>query len=153
MHLKVMQQMSRLPRSIGEFSSLTTFESDYIKNSRGLLSIPSGSASPPGYIESTQSSGNTSSSDATVFSNLSKNVPTPFNGNFTSSNTDDGQINPLAGMGLTDEQYSMILQNIVNGDALMDDGNTVSSLIEKRPLEEPGADERNGKRSRFELIE
>jgi osomolarity two-component system, response regulator SKN7 len=28
---------------------------------------------------------------------------------------DDGRINPLAGMGLMDEQYVVILQNLVGG--------------------------------------
>lgn len=86
-----------------------------------------------------------SSSDATLVENLSS----PFN----LVNTDDGRINFLAGMGLTDEQYSMILQNLVNEDGLPGAMDESISSIEKRPLEEPGDDGRNGKRSRFEVIE
>jgi osomolarity two-component system response regulator SKN7 len=86
-----------------------------------------------------------SSSDTTVVENL----PSTFN--FV--NTDDGRINFLAGMGLTDEQYSMILQNLVNEDGLSGAMDESIGPIEKRPLEEPGDDGRNGKRSRFEVIE
>ncbi|KIY43027.1 hypothetical protein FISHEDRAFT_17562, partial [Fistulina hepatica ATCC 64428] len=32
---------------------------------------------------------------------------------------DDGRVNPLAGMGLTDEQYNMILQNIVTHESFI----------------------------------
>jgi osomolarity two-component system response regulator SKN7 len=86
-----------------------------------------------------------SSSDATVVANL----PSPFN--FV--NTDDGRINFLAGMGLTDEQYGMILQTLVDEDGLSGAMDESIGPIEKRPLEEPSDDGRNGKRSRFEVIE
>lgn len=71
---------------------------------------------------------------------------------------DDGRINPLAGMGLSDEQYAMILQNLVNGESFpgvagmgmgMGEG---SSSGEKRSLED-SSDGRDGKRSRFEVVE
>ena len=68
---------------------------------------------------------------------------------------DDGKINPLAGMGLTDEQYTMILQNLVNGESF----SGVSSLegatggeSSKRSLDD-ASDGRESKRSRFEVIE
>ena len=61
----------------------------------------------------------------------------PFNFNFglpyfpasqQPSEEDEGRINPLAGMGLTDEQYNLILQNIVSGDGFLDGmDNLVSS--------------------------
>ncbi len=143
MHLKVIQQMSRLPRSITGPSSIMTLASGYTTNARDLL----GDASPSSFVRSTQSPGtvmSSSSSDATVVANL----PSPF----SFVNTDDGRISFLAGMGLTDEQYSTILQNIVNEDGLtgsMDE----SIAIEKRPLEEPSDDGRNGKRCRFEITE
>lgn len=83
----------------------------------------------------------------------------------------DGRINPLAGMGLTDEQYNMILQNIVSGEGLLAgvDGLAAGSMgrREKRGREEDGdilgmsglgmgmgmVDERDGKKSRFEVVE
>ncbi|KAJ7491143.1 HSF-type DNA-binding-domain-containing protein [Mycena latifolia] len=59
----------------------------------------------------------------------------------------DGRINVLAGMGLSDEQYNIMLAGIVNGDGF--------NFSEKRPLdlnaEDP--DGREGKRSRFEVVE
>lgn len=68
---------------------------------------------------------------------------------------DGGKINPLAGMGLTDEQYTMILQNLVNGESF----SGVSSLegatggeSSKRSLDD-ASDGRESKRSRFEVIE
>jgi len=143
MHLKVIQQMSRLPRTIAAGpSSIMTLGSGYTTNARDLL----GGASSSSFVRSAQpSSGASTSSDATVVANL----PLPFD--FV--NTDDGRINFLAGMGLTDEQYSMILQNLVNEDGLPGAMDESIGAIEKRPLEEPGDDGRNGKRSRFEVIE
>lgn len=55
----------------------------------------------------------------------------------------EGRVNPLAGMGLTDEQYNLILQNIVNEGTFNG---------EKRALEDDD-DGRDGKRGRFEVIE
>jgi len=145
MHLKVIQQMSRLPRTIAGPSSIMTLGSGYTTNTRDLQ----GGASSSSFVRSAQPvSGavmSSSSSDATLVENLSS----PFN----LVNTDDGRINFLAGMGLTDEQYSMILQNLVNEDGLPGAMDESISSIEKRPLEEPGDDGRNGKRSRFEVIE
>jgi osomolarity two-component system response regulator SKN7 len=69
--------------------------------------------------------------------------------------TYDGEINPLAGMGLTDDQYTLILQNMVNGDgflSMMDEA-VITGSMEKRSLEDLGEDGRNKKRSRFETIE
>ncbi len=68
---------------------------------------------------------------------------------------DDGKINPLAGMGLTDEQYTLILQNLVNGESFsgvssLEGANTGESS--KRALDDAG-DGREVKRSRFEVIE
>ena len=81
---------------------------------------------------------------------------------------DDVRINnPLAGMGLSDEHYNTILQNLVNGEKFMgmgmDDvdgesgsggGSGLSGGI-KRTIDEVGfgSDKREGKRSRFEVIE
>jgi len=95
------------------------------------------------------------------------------------SDETDNRINPLAGMGLTDEQYTMILQNLVNGetfpgvqlppdvvgDMVGGGGGSVggvggvgvgggASLVNgvKRGLEED-EDGRGGKRGRFEIVE
>ncbi len=68
----------------------------------------------------------------------------PYTGNGNGGEVDnEGRVNPLAGMGLTDEQYNMILQNIVNGETFVG---------EKRALEDDD-DGRDGKRGRFEVIE
>ncbi|KAL5529526.1 hypothetical protein ACEPAG_5511 [Sanghuangporus baumii] len=62
-----------------------------------------------------------------------------------------GKINPLAGMGLSDEEYAQILQGIVNGETFQGcDPNF--TLLEKRTLDD-SSDGRDGKRSRFEVIE
>jgi osomolarity two-component system response regulator SKN7 len=50
------------------------------------------------------------------------------------SEEDDG-INPLAGMGLTDEQYNLILQNIVSGDGFFDG---MDNLMSSSPSATPG---------------
>ena len=76
---------------------------------------------------------------------------------------DDGRINPLAGMGLSDEQYNMILQNLVNGERFMGmgmmDGGGFGNIGAgmKRRIDDDvvgfASDERGGKRSRLEVIE
>lgn len=70
---------------------------------------------------------------------------------------DDGRINPLAGMGLSDEQYTMILQNMVNNESFMTVGGVALDVVAglegaKRGLDDP-SDDRDGKRGRFEVIE
>jgi osomolarity two-component system response regulator SKN7 len=90
---------------------------------------------------------------------------------------DDDRINPIAGLGLTDEQYNLIIQDIVNaetfhmgggadggggsssGSNVMMDGIGMMSAAamlgaigEKRGLDDP-SDGREVKRSRFEVIE
>ncbi|KAF8803163.1 hypothetical protein BYT27DRAFT_7196034 [Phlegmacium glaucopus] len=69
---------------------------------------------------------------------------------------DDGRINPLAGMGLSDEQYNMILQNLVNGERFMGMGmDAGGGSGMKRTIDDVGGggDERGGKRSRFEVVD
>lgn len=112
--------------------------------------------------------------------------PIANNGGMPSSSNngddDDGKINIFAGMGLSDDQYNMILQSYVGGDVgLMGQmgmppqmGNLMSSMAmmgmmtggmspgggagggaggsEKRGLDE-AEDEREGKRGRFEVLE
>lgn len=74
---------------------------------------------------------------------------------------DMNRLNPLAGMGLSDDQYNAILNGIVNGESFsgsMDMGGygNDSSLTrvdsQKRRLDDQD-DGRDGKRSRFEVIE
>ena len=125
MHLKVIQTMSRVPRSVG---------------------IPPLSDSAFDQALQVSAASMTASSSAGAGFNFSLGDP------------DDGKINPLAGMGLSDEQYSMILQNLVNGESFMGIGmnalDTGSSMLDgsKRPLDDT-TDNRDGKRPRFEVIE
>jgi|SRR5712675_2947791 len=69
---------------------------------------------------------------------------------------DSGRIDPLVGMGLTQQQYQLILQGLVNGDsslsAAVNGAGPVSMGAEKRSLED-AEDERDGKRGRFEVLE
>ena len=126
MHLKAIQQMAKVPRSIGvpplSDSSFEQALALQAQASSNLITIGPGSVGP----------GTPGGSD------------------------DEGKINPLAGMGLTDQQYTMILQNLVNGEsftgieALNRDPNPGSS---KRPLEDESDQGRPGKRGRFEVVE
>ena len=71
---------------------------------------------------------------------------------------DAGRIDPLAGMGLTQQQYQLILHGLVNGDSSLSSavngtaGAGVSMGGEKRSLAD-AEDERDGKRGRFEVLE
>jgi osomolarity two-component system response regulator SKN7 len=69
---------------------------------------------------------------------------------------DSGRIDPLAGMGLTQQQYQLILQGLVHGDSslgtAMNGAGPGASLSEKRSLED-AEDERDGKRGRFVVLE
>ena len=112
MHLKVIQTMSKVPRSVGMSLGDPSFDQS--------LSVAGTSTLMP-----------------------------------LSLGEDDGKINPLAGMGLSDEQYSLILQGIVSGENFMGvvgggmDGGLMSG---KRGLDD-SSDGRDGKRTRFEVIE
>jgi len=70
---------------------------------------------------------------------------------------DSGRLDPLAGMGLTQQQYQLILQGLVHGDSSMGTavngaGAGLAIASEKRPLED-AEDERDGKRGRFVVLE
>lgn len=119
MHLKVIQTMSKVPRSVG-LPPLSDPSFDQ------ALSVPG----PSGGL-----------------------MPLSLGGD------DDGRINPLAGMGLSDEQYTLILQGIVNGENFMGVGVGVGIGMDgvgmesgKRGLDDAN-DGRDGKRGRFEVIE
>ena len=68
---------------------------------------------------------------------------------------DSGRIDPLAGMGLTQQQYQLILQGLVHGDSSLGtamNGAGPGITSEKRSLED-AEDERDGKRGRFVVLE
>ncbi|KAH9955243.1 hypothetical protein BC827DRAFT_884141 [Russula dissimulans] len=69
---------------------------------------------------------------------------------------DIGRIDPLAGLGLTQQQYQLIVQGLVHGDsslsAAVNGAGPISMGAEKRSLED-AEDERDGKRGRFEVLE
>ncbi|KAK7062748.1 kinase-regulated stress-responsive transcription factor skn7 [Paramarasmius palmivorus] len=147
MHLKVIQQMSRsVPRSVGipplsdtGFEQAMTSQAALVQSSSNQLM---GQNMPP-----------------------SNNSMMPFDGNLGMAGGNDdnmGRINPLAGMGLTDEQYSMILAGLVSGETFagsmsgMDGMNYDGSSTnhgQKRSTEDDNLDGRAVKRSRFEVIE
>lgn len=120
MHLKVIQTMQRIPRSVG---------------------IPPLSDGNFDQALALQASAMSAGGSSTGFS-----LP-----------EDDGRINPLAGMGLSDEQYTMILQNMVNSDSFLGVGGIALDVVAglegaKRGLDDT-SDGRDGKRGRFEVIE
>ncbi|KAF8121711.1 HSF-type DNA-binding-domain-containing protein [Boletus edulis] len=125
MHLKVIQQMSKLPKAVG---------------------VPP--LSDAGFNEAL-AVGTTDSSSSTM-----------------QSYDDDGHINPLAAMGLSDERYQAILKDLVSNENLMGVGvpeefaafdsiglDVGVGVGEKRGLEEAAAEMREGKRGRFELLD
>lgn len=137
MHLKVIQTMQKIPRSIGipPLSDSAFDQALALQANAALASSASSSA------------GAGPSSGAGFNLNLSLG-------------DDDGKINPLAGMGLTDEQYTMILHNMVAGEGFgglgglggMAMGMGLGMGLEKRGLDD-AEDGRDGKRGRFEVIE
>ena len=120
MHLKVIQQMAQIPRSVGipPLSDSAFEQALAVGASNNLLMAAGG------------------------------------------SDEIDNRINPLAGMGLTDEQYTLILQNMVNGESFsgvplpadITEGGGPSVNGVKRGLEDD-EDGRDGKRGRFEVVE
>ncbi|KAG5350616.1 hypothetical protein C0989_010169 [Termitomyces sp. Mn162] len=184
MHLKVIQQHMRstsVSRSIGVPPlSDSGFEAAFTP---GVIAAASSSASTSSSTPSNTNHASSSNTPSTATNNSNNSnstltgaidlsfamTPPPFGFDAEA----DGRINPLAGMGLTDEQYNMILQNIVAGEGLLA-GVDVSASAgvgrrEKRSREDDGdvlgirgggmgmgmgvGDEREGKRSRFEVVE
>ena len=174
MHLKVIQTMTKIPRSVG-IPPLSDQSFDRaLVDQVTMTNVASSSAS----ID--QSNGQASSSSSSSSTTITS-APTPQVGfSFPLQlGDDDGKINPLAGMGLTDEQYSMILQNLVSGENFMGIGGALDAMSMgamgmgmmssmsmamngmqgmqyaeglKRGLDDV-SDGRDGKRGRFEVIE
>ena len=124
-HLKVIQTLSKVPRSVGVPPlSDPSFDNALAVQHQQLLGGGPGGALPLGFS--------------------------------LAADDDDGKINPLAGMGLTDEQYTLILQNLVNGESFAGVGAAMEGVgaesVGKRGLEDV-SDGREAKRSRFEVIE
>ncbi|KAG2063947.1 hypothetical protein BDR04DRAFT_1110846 [Suillus decipiens] len=144
MHLKVIQQMSKLPRSLGV----------------PPLSDPSFSEALA--VGASQLQRHVSSSNTSSSSNSSSSSLHPALG--MSGYDDDGRINPLAGMGLSDERYAAILRDIVTQESFSGVGvpegfsfGLAGALDpgmvgEKRGLDDQG-EGREGKRGRFEILE
>ena len=140
MHLKGIQRqmnMSKLglnalgsiPKNVGALPPLsdTNFEHAITNSARALMAESGVNPNSNGERSSSSSSPNSSTMVPSMLS--TPRTPSPFNLNFglpyfpaaqQPSEEDDGRINPLAGMGLTDEQYNLILQNIVSGDGFLD---------------------------------
>ncbi|KAF8582339.1 hypothetical protein K439DRAFT_1618399 [Ramaria rubella] len=131
MHLKVIQEMAKVPRGPG-IPPLN----DAAFNEALIV----GSSNNPSTVAS--SSTNTQSP-----------LPLP------PMSEDDARINPLAGLGLSDEQYAQILQTIVHGDTFSGIDDTVGGAgvgaggLGKRALDDPDQDPRDEKRSRFQVVE
>ena len=196
MHLKVMQQMSVIPRSVGVPPlSDANFEQVLMTNAMTMVEqqqqqmqqrhssttalaglLVSGSNTEGGGLSS--SSTNTLSPPIPPLHQQQQQQqqlvpqPQPSQISFTSllsMGEDEVRINnPLAGMGLSDEHYSMILQSYVNGERMamgMDNmigggsgsgGGGGGSGGLKRTIDDVGFGgdtKREGKRSRFEVIE
>ena len=128
MHLKVIQQLSKVPKPVG-----VPPLSDAGFNEALAVGAAASSSTMPSY-------------------------------------DDDGRINPLAGMGLSDERYQAILKDLVSNENLMGvgvpegfvafEGMEVGldvgvgvSVGEKRVLDEDGGEMREGKRGRFEVLD
>jgi osomolarity two-component system response regulator SKN7 len=141
MHLKVIQQMSKVPRSVGipplsdsSFEQAFTSQTSHAASAAAAVVDPTGALVPIGGGNIIQEGSGVVVMD------------------------EDGRINPLAGMGLSDEQYAVILHNLVNGESFPGVAGMTMGMVndgvvgEKRALDDP-SDGRDGKRSRFELVE
>lgn len=152
MHLKVIQQMSRIPRSVGIPPLSDSAFEEAITSQAALLTRPNNA-------HNNELGSSSSSNTLALTSDMSSSASTySFSALPMADDDDMGRLNPLAGMGLSDEQYNMILNGIVNGETFagsMDMGvqDAGSSAGMKRRLDERDDDERDGKRSRFEVIE
>ncbi|KAH7889124.1 SKN7, two-component response regulator [Phlebopus sp. FC_14] len=144
MHLKVIQQMSKIPRSIGvpPLSDSAFTEALMV----GAANSASSALSAPN-------------------ANASASTSAPASDTLIPSYDDDGRINPLAGMGLSDERYHAILRDLVNGENLMGVGVPDGFAFGAMMAAGGGAGDgvgaggddgdgmREGKRARFEMLD
>ncbi|KAJ2920602.1 hypothetical protein H1R20_g16492, partial [Candolleomyces eurysporus] len=128
-HLKTIQQMSRnIARGPGiPPLSDANFEQALAQSAQQQQQLalpgPSNSISLRASSSSAQNNDNNSSSN----SEGPLNAPSPFNFNTFfgigldqgGSDMNEGRINPLAGMGLTDEQYGVMLANMMTGENVL----------------------------------
>lgn len=125
MHLKVIQQMSKVPR-------------------------------PPVGVPPLSDGGFNEALAVGAAASSSSSIP---------SYDDDGRVNPLAGMGLSDERYQAILKDLVSNENLMGIGMPEGfsafehmgvdlgvGVGEKRGLDADAGEMREGKRGRFEVL-
>ncbi|KIJ44352.1 hypothetical protein M422DRAFT_252354 [Sphaerobolus stellatus SS14] len=106
MHLKVIQEMAKVPRSLNDTSYDAMVE-------------PSSSNPDAAAAASSSSS-----------SILAPGSPIPL----PPMSSDDARINPLAGLGLSDEQYVSILQNMV-GNSDMFGGGPAARIVDVQDVE------------------
>lgn len=181
MHLKVIQQMTVIPRSVGvpplsdaNFEQVLMTNAMMVQQQQQMQQRHCGTPVAGRLVSGNTTDGLSTSTNAVSLSSLPlaqqqqlvSQQQQPSQISFTSllaMGEEDGKnVNPLAGMGLSDEHYNMILQNLVNGERFMgmgmDGGNSgggVGSGGMKRSIDDVGfgGSERGGKRSRFEVIE
>lgn len=181
MHLKVMQQMTVIPRSVG-VPPLSDANFEQVLRTNVMTMVEQQQQMQQRHSTTALAgllvSGSNTADGLSATNTLSSQIPLsqqhqPSQISFTSllsMGEEDGRINnPLAGMGLSDEHYSIILQNLVNGERFtgmgMDDvvgeggsgsgGSGGGSGGIKRTIDDVGfgCDKREEKRSRFEVID
>lgn len=182
MHLKVMQQMTVVPRSVGvpplsdaNFEQVLMTNAMTMAGQQQQMQQRHPATALAGLLVNGSNTADGLSSTNTFSEQQLVSQQHPSQISFTSllsMGEDDVRINnPLAGMGLSDEHYGIILQNLVNGERFtgmgMNDvlgggggesgggGSGGGSGGIKRSIDdvEFGSDKREVKRSRFELIE
>jgi len=126
MHLKAIQRMNQSTRSIG----IPPLSDQHFEQAvtAGAASLASSQFQQPQKIlmpASSQSNTSPPPQTANSMTSYAANGSHNSYSNYPSQQPqvqdvdDEIRVNPLSGMGLTDEQYNMILQNIVNGDGFM----------------------------------
>lgn len=132
MHLKVIQQMSRISRPMSAALPDTNYDQalTIADPSSSSSSTPSATSDNPGWV-------------------------------FNLGEGDEGRINPLAAMGLSDESYQTMVQNLISAESFVDmgglgggGGGELKRALQEEDGEVGGVEDgRGGKRSRFEVVE
>lgn len=142
-HLKTVQKMDEIPKALG----LPPVSDEQLKNvltatahSATSLSLPTtgGASSPdgpglgPSPLAAVMGNGPEAARRASSFgppahgsgdAALGQNdVTSAMSPTFSGSDEDDGVVNPLAGMGFSDEEYISMLQNLIAAGAVSDTG-------------------------------